>query len=181
MAATDSSGLIVNEYETSLSYPLMVFLNADPSEYPAKNRELHFERVIEAAASLCIMASRERQALGLMLYTGRTETNEVISPSSFALIPILERLATLKRRDIQKEEENWENRGSIIRLLEAGKTLPFGTRVVYTGSSLDIEEWRILEGMKGSHLSLEYLMIDEKSLAPLPRRYQIKESGYEIL
>jgi uncharacterized protein (DUF58 family) len=181
MGTTDSSGLIVNEYEASLSYPLMVFLNADPSEYPAKNREPHFERVIEAAASLCIMASRERQALGLMLYTGRTETGEVISPSAFALIPILERLAILKRRDIQKEEELWENRGSISRLLEAGKTLPFGTRVVYTGPSLDNDEWRILEGMRGSHLSLEYLMIDAQSLARLPRCYQIKEWGYEIL
>ena len=181
MAATDSSGLMVNEYEASLSYPLVVFLNVDPAEYPAKNRETHLERVIEAAASLCTMVSRERQALGLILHSSAAEIGEVISPSAFTLIPILERLAVLKRRDIKEEEETWERRSSIGRILELGKTLPFGTRLVYTGPSLDDEEWRALEGMKSSHLSLEYLMIDEKSLAPLPRRYQIKEMGYEIL
>ena len=181
MAAPGSQNLMVNEYEASLSYPLVVFLNVDPMEYPLKKREPQLERVIEAAAALCIMASRERQALGLILYNSRHEAGETISPSAFTLIPILERLTVLVRRDLQDGEEDDKSRGSIRRILETGKTLPFGTRLVYVGPSLEEEEFRILEGMKSSHLSMEYLVIDEKTSMPLSRRYQMKELGYEIL
>jgi uncharacterized protein (DUF58 family) len=59
---------LVNEYEAAISYPLVIFLNLDPYEYGLRQRELYFERTIEAAASLCLMASRERQELGIMLY-----------------------------------------------------------------------------------------------------------------
>jgi uncharacterized protein (DUF58 family) len=172
--------LMVNEYEASLSYPLTVFLNADPSEYPPKKRELYFERVIEAAAGLCVMASRERQVLGLILHSGY-HSGEEITPAAFTLIPILERLAVLERRKINSEEEQSENRGSVTALLEKIKTLPFGTRLVYAGPSLYNEEIRLINGMKKSHVSLEYLMIDEKALPHAGHQYQIKERGYEIL
>ena len=185
---TSPDGLMVNEYEASLSYPLVVFLNADPVEYPAKNREPYFERAIEAAAALCVMASRERQALGFILYNSRFTTGETIQPSAFTLIPILERLAILERRNIQNDEEQVNDRdnythirGSIARVLETGKFLPFGARLVYVGPSPDDDDLRVLEGMRRSHLTIEYLVINEKTLAPFTRRFQIKERGYEIL
>ena len=191
-------GLMVNEYEATLSYPLVLFLNADPSEYPPKNRELYLERAIEAAAALCLMASRERQALGLMVHCSPQDRGEIIYPAAFTHISILERLAVLERPKDSGDENglnqyntehagNTANTGSTARagsterILEEGKLLPFGTRLVYIGPSLDNEDHKLLEGMKSAYLSLEYLVIDERTLPPLARRYQMKERGYEIL
>jgi uncharacterized protein (DUF58 family) len=181
MSQDDSLNLMVNEYEASLSYPLMVFMNADPSEYPARNRELYLERIIESAASLCVMASRERQALGFMLHTAGFLPEEVIEPAAFTLIPILERLTVLERRKINQDEEQPQTRGSITALLEKTKTLPFGTRLIYVGPALNNDEVRLIEGMRKSYISMEYLMIDETTLPFAKHWYQIKERGYEIL
>jgi len=181
MTTDDSFMLMVNEYEASLSYPLVVFLNADPAEYPSKNREFHLERVIEAAAGLCTMASRERQPIGFILHTSPFEAGETIAPAAIAHIPILERLAVLKRRQIGVDEGKSESRGSVAALLEKTKSLPFGTRLVYAGPSLEEENIRLLEGMKKSQITLEYLMIDESPLPFAKHRHQIKEGGYEIL
>jgi uncharacterized protein (DUF58 family) len=180
--------LMVNEYEQTLSYPLVVFLNADPAEYPLKTRELHLERAIEAAAALCLMASRDRQALGFILHTkpGRPGGG-VISPSAFTLVPVLERLAVFERRELSGDEaaDPGGLRGSALRMLEEGKFLPFGTRLVYAGPGLTEEDYRALESLRRYHLTLEYLVIDEHALREaaglLSRLYQIKERGYEIL
>ncbi|MDR0313305.1 MAG: DUF58 domain-containing protein [Treponema sp.] len=181
MTQDGSLNLMVNEYEASLSYPLMVFLNADPAEYPARNREFYLERIIECAASLCVMASRERQALGFILHTAGFLAGEIIDPAAFTLIPILERLTVLERRKINQDEEQPQIRGSITALLEKIKTLPFGTRLIYAGPSLNNDEVRLIEGMRKSYISMEYLMIDETTLPFAKHRYQIKERGYEIL
>jgi hypothetical protein len=180
--------LMVNEYEETLSYPLVVFLNADPAEYALKTRELYLERAIEAAAALCLMASRERQALGFILHTQRGQFGEgVISPSAFTLLPILERLAVFERRELSEGEtaEGEGLTGSALRMFNEGKFLPFGTRLVYTGPGLTEEEYRALESLRRYHLTLEYFIIDEHAVRDtaglLSRRYQIKESGYEIL
>ncbi|MCL2478246.1 MAG: DUF58 domain-containing protein [Treponema sp.] len=180
MSGGDYGALMVNEYEASLSYPLVVFLNADPLEYASKNREIYIERAIEAAAALCVMASRERQAVGFILHSSWKERDNTVAPSAFTLIPILERLAILERRSIEGEELKGM-RGSVERLLKEGKTLPFGTRLVYVGPSLGSEDYRIIESVKGSHITLEYLLLDETTLGPAKRHYQIKERGYEIL
>jgi hypothetical protein len=191
MAGSGAGGvLMVNEYEETLSYPLVVFLNADPAEYALKTRERYLERAIEAAAALCLMASRERQALGFILHTKRGQSGEgVISPSAFTLIPILERLAVLERRELSGDEteaaEGGGLTGSALRMLEEGKLLPFGTRLVYAGPGLTEGDYRALESLRRYHLTLEYLVIDEHTLGEaagfLSRRYQIKERGYEIL
>jgi hypothetical protein len=181
MTQDGSLNLMVNEYEASLSYPLVVFLNADPSEYPSKHREIYLERAIEAAAGLCVMASRERQALGFILHTSRFLAGEAIDPAAFTLIPILERLTVLERRKISHDEEHIEGRGSTAALLEKIKTLPFGTRLIYVGPSLSKDDIRLIEGMKKSYVSLEYLMLDETALPQTKHQYQMKERGYEIL
>jgi hypothetical protein len=192
-ASARTGGLMVNEYESTLSYPLMVFLNADPGEYHLKTRELYLERAIEAAASVCLMASRERQALGFILHTKRGQFGEgVISPAAFTLIPILERLAVFMRRDLEEDEKDTYDselsvtlRGSTARMLDEGKFLPFGTRLVYAGPSLGESDYQILDSLRRYHLTLEYLCLDETALPP-PRdrgfkQYQMKEGGYEIL
>jgi len=181
MTTDDSFMLMVNEYEASLSYPLVVFLNADPAEYPSKSREFHLERVIEAAAGLCTMASRERQPLGFILHTSPFEAGETIAPAAIAHIPVLERLAVLERRQIGKDEEIDKSRGSVAALLAKAKSLPFGTRLVYVGPALESENIRLLEGMKKSQITMEYLMIDESNLPYAKHIHQIKEGGYEIL
>ncbi|MCL2834218.1 MAG: DUF58 domain-containing protein [Treponema sp.] len=174
------SALMVNEYEASLSYPMVVFLNADPLEYAARNREIYLERAIEAAAALCVMASRERQAIGFILHSSWKETDRTITPSAFTLIPILERLAVLERRSIEGEQMP-QMRGSVERMLGETRILPFGTRLIYVGPALGRDDYRLLENLKSSHLTLEYLLIDETKLPGFNLQYQIKERGYEIL
>jgi uncharacterized protein (DUF58 family) len=181
---TQSSGLLVNEYEATASYPLMIFLNVDQNEYPAKNRRVLIERIIEAAAALCLKASRERQALGIIIYTScREDGISVIAPAVFTLVAILERLAALnwaKPSNIQDSEHN-----SMITILNQGKHLPYGTRYLYIGPDLGEESYITLNMLKKNHLYLEYLIIDEQKLPSIvpgnSPRYQMKESGYEII
>ena len=173
-----TSSLMINEYEAALSYPLMIFLNADPAEYSLKHREMHLERAIEAAAALCVMASKDRQALGLILYSSQ-DIVETITPSAHALIPVLERLALFEQCNIQNEQNLRASCTDFI--LNKAKTLPFGTRLVYTGPALDEEDIRLLDKLKNSHISMEYLFIDEKILPYKKQQYQIKDIGYEIL
>ncbi|GHV50043.1 hypothetical protein AGMMS49579_03000 [Spirochaetia bacterium] len=187
-ATARMSALLVNEYEAAISYPLVIFLNLDPYEYGLRQRELYFERSIEAAASLCLMASREGQELGIMLYNPHEgEGFTFIKPGSFTLLPILERLAGLERASKPKNDgaEQRPLRGSARLMLDRGKFLPYGTRLVYTGPDFSDEEYIALNSLKRHHLSLEYLIIDERHLgAAVPgnsRRYQMQEGGYEIV
>lgn len=190
--------LLVNDYEAAVSCPLMVFLNLDPAEYALRQRELYFERAIEAAAALCLMASRERQELGILLYTPyEGEGFSFIKSGAFTLIPILERLAALDRPRISGNSDPEGNpgtassaetgalRGSARLLLDRGKQLPFGTRLVYCGPDLSGEDYTALNSLKRYRVSLEYLVIDEKRLArTVPGnspRYQMKEGGYDII
>jgi uncharacterized protein (DUF58 family) len=185
--------LLVNEYEAAISCPLVVFLNLDPYEYGLGKRELWFERAIEAAAALCLMASRDRQDLGIIFYQpwGKAEEDPLIKPSPFTLLPILERLAAVKRPQgpagTGDEAGKTENRlrGSVRSLLDQGKRLPYGTRLVYTGPELPEEDYIALNTLRSSHISLEYLVLDERRLGPLAPgnapRYQMREGGYDII
>ena len=193
--------LLVNEYESSLSYPMVVFLNVDPNEYSLKKRELYIERIIEAAAALCLMASRERQVLGLILHCTAGEdlsiNNEIINPAAFTLIPILERLAALEPFKYLLPETpapaavdaKPSLRPSTVELLEKGKSLAFGTRLVYLGPAPGEADYEALETLTKRRLSIEYLVIDEKNLEfyydkktkGASRKYQIKEWGYAII
>jgi hypothetical protein len=232
--------LLVNEYEAAISYPLVVFLNLDPYEYPLGKRELWFERAIEGAAALCLMASRDRQDLGIILYMpwgepaegqaagdraeggraegGRAAEGELppdnaagaagspavpsgdcarVKPGPFTLLPILERLAAVKRPRGPSPEAGASPaapsrdpgaanlRGSTRALLNQGKGLPYGTRLVYTGPELPEEDYIALIALRAWHVSLEYLVLDERRLGPLgpggAARYQMREGGYEIL
>ena len=191
----------------------MVFLNLDPYEYSLHKRELWFERAIEAAAALCLMASRERQDLGIIFYRPwMAEPCTLVKPGPFTLLPILERLAAIKRprgpegpaslaslegpvspagsaRPADSAGEGGERearlRGSVRSLLDQGKRLPYGARLVYTGPEIQEEDYAALNVLRSSHISLEYLVLDEKRLgqrapgnAP---RYQMREGGYDIL
>jgi hypothetical protein len=161
----------------------MIFLNADRNEYPVKKRGLFIERTIEAAAALCLKTAHERQELGIVFYTSSGEEGiSVIAPSAFTLVPILERLATL----------NWSTanvpvieRNSALAMLEQGKYLSYGTRFLYTGPDLGDEAYIILNSLKRYHLSLEYVIIDDRSVpSRVPgnsRRHKMKESGREII
>jgi hypothetical protein len=183
--------MMVNEYEPALSYPLAVFLNACPSAYPLKKREPHLERAIEAAAALCLMASRERQPLGIIIYSpGLREPLTFIKPSSQALIPILERLAGLERSGDGNSSDTDAGldtglglSGAAAAMRTWGSRLPYGTRLIYTGPELTSGEYLALEGLARHHLSLEYLIIDERTLPVMGnyRRYQVKELGHGIL
>jgi hypothetical protein len=187
--------LLVNEYEAAISCPLVVFLNLDPYEYALPKRELWFERAIEAAAALCLLASRDRQDLGIILYQPWEKTAgpcALIKPGPFTLLPILERLAAVKRpRRPGGEGPAGEDggaaapRGSTRALLAQGKGLPYGTRLVYAGPELPEEDYGALISLGAWRISLEFLVLDERRLGPLAPggapRYQMREGGYDIL
>jgi uncharacterized protein (DUF58 family) len=191
-----ASSLLVNEYDATVSYPLMIFLNVDRDDYPIKKQVVYIERAIEAAAALCLKASRERQELGIIIYTSRREEGiMVIAPAAFTIVPILERLAALDwtaSSDSAPSEDGEPLRdserslsGSAITMLEQGKRLPYGTRFLYTGPDLGDEAYIRLDTLKKHHLTLEYLVIDDRSLSPLVPgnsvRFLMKESGHEIV
>jgi hypothetical protein len=133
------------------------------------------------------MASRQRQALGVMIYSPQAAS--IIEPSAFTLIPILERLAAVKHDPPEPPPAasgppDGASRAAAA-LLERGKYLPYGTRLLYVGPDLGDEAYRGLNALKRYHLSLEYFVIDEKAVPPRApgnaRRCQIKESGYEVV
>jgi len=188
-AKTLSGSLLVNEYDATKSSPLMIFLNMERSEYKGKMRNAYMERTIEAAAALCLNASQNRQEVGIIIYT--SDDVVVIKPSAFSLIPILERLAvfdwsTPVNTTTVLSENTLENAlASWVTMLEQGKCLSYGTRYIYAGPNLVDEAYVNLNVLKNYYLTLEYLVIDERKLSYLvpgkSPRYQVKESGYEIV
>ncbi|MDR2730052.1 MAG: DUF58 domain-containing protein [Treponema sp.] len=183
---TQSNGLLVNEYETTASYPLMIFLNLDSNEYPLKKRVMYMERAIEAAAALCLNASRGRQVTGIIIFTSDDEGGiSVIPPESFTFVPILERLAAITWKSSAGKKDVQTLSASVKVMLDQGKRLPYGTRYVYTGPDQEDEAYIVLNSLKRHHLRLEYIIIDERAISSIAPdnspRYQMKESGYEIV
>jgi len=79
-------------------------------------------------------------------------------------------------------------RPSTERLLEKGKVMAFGTRLVYVGPSLEEADYNALESLRKLRLSLEYLIISGKDLESGSgnrtrgsRKYQMKDSGYAVI
>jgi len=192
-----SGGLLINEFDATASYPLMIFLNMEQNDYHRKNRSILMERVIEAAAAICLKASKERQEFGIIIYTSSGEDGiSVIAPSAHTIVPILEHLAAI---DWTKPTNAAGTPGGIggiahnaalarntaLVMLNQGKRLPYGTRYIYAGPDLGDEAYFSLNSLKKYHVSLEYLVIDERHMPSLvpgnSPRYQIKESGYEII
>jgi len=188
-----SSGLLVNEYEATASYPLMIFLNVNQNEYRGRNKRELIERTIEAAAALCLMTFRERQSLGIIIYNlNQKDGLCFITPSSNNLIPILERLAALNWSKSSKNaqpcgsaQQNQYAHNSLLTMINCGRFLPYGTRYLYAGPDLGDEAYITLNLLKKYHLSLEYLIIDDRALpSVVPGNspcYQMKETGYEIV
>jgi uncharacterized protein (DUF58 family) len=189
-SASVAGGFMVNEYEPRASYPLMIFLNANREEYPYRKQVEFIERAIEAAAALCLRASLERQELGIIIYSSGVEGGiSVIAPAAFTLVPILERLAVLDWTKKANEEEPLREKTHIRKsaraMLDQGKRLSYGTRYLYAGPDLGDEAYISLDSLKRHHLSLEYLVLDERSMPSLvpgnSRRHQMKEMGHKIV
>jgi uncharacterized protein (DUF58 family) len=181
-----SGNLMVNEYEATASYPLMVFLNLDRNVYPVKKQADFIERTIEAAAALCLRASRERQEVGIIFYiSGAEDGISVIAPSAFSLVPILECLAAVDWTRTANVPADECLRGSVKAMLDQGKRLPYGTRFLYAGPDLGDEAYMNLNSLKKNHLYPEYLIIDERVVPHLvpgnSPRYKMKESGHDII
>ncbi|MDR2793991.1 MAG: DUF58 domain-containing protein [Treponema sp.] len=185
-SAGAAAGLMVNEYEATVSYPCTVFLNLDIRQYPSIKGHSFIERAIEAAAALCRESSERKQNTGIIIFSGgKPEKVDSITQSRFALIPILERLALFQqetRRDTPLTAD--EKNRCVGVLLEKAKQMPSGTRIMYVGPDLEYDAYLFLSVIRKFHLSIEYLIIDEKSVSALApgnmKRYQMKEMGYAI-
>jgi hypothetical protein len=186
-----ANDFMINEYEATASHPLMIFLNLNQNEYPSKNTKFFIERTIEAAAALCLRASRENQALGIVFFSSFKEGGiSVITPAALTLIPILERLAAWRLektadRDAAQGNTQSGTQTSAKAMLDRGKYLPYGTRYLYAGPDLGDEAYIHLNSLKKQHLTLEYLVINDETVLPMvpgnSPRYQLQERGYEII
>jgi uncharacterized protein (DUF58 family) len=181
-----SGDLMINEYEATASYPLMIFLNLDRNVYPVKKQADFIERTIEAAAALCLKASHERQELGIVFYISAEEDGiSVIAPSAFSIVPILERLAALDWTRTANAPAEECMHGISRAMLDQGKCLPYGTRYLYAGPDLGDEAYMNLNSLKKNHLSPEYLIIDERAMPSLvpgnSPRYKMRETGHDII
>ena len=183
-----SNSLLVNEYEATAEYPVMIFLNLNRDEYPVRKHRAYLERTIEAAGALCLKASRERQEMGLIFYTSNNEGGiSVIPPSTFTIVPILERLAAIDWRISTKNTDDEKASASATAgvMLDQGKRLPYGTKYIYTGADLGNSAYITLNSLKKFHIFPEYIIIDEHTMPSLvPGNspcYQMKESGHEII
>ncbi|MDR0601178.1 MAG: DUF58 domain-containing protein [Treponema sp.] len=193
-----ASPFLVNEYDAAVSRPLAVFLNLDPASCRSNLREFYLERAIEAAAALCVMAARERQDLGIACYVSGGG-GPVVMPAPFTVTVILEMLAGIRLTGeaaganpgggfVNHVCEQIDGSGagdSVNFFLEKGKRLPGGTRIIYAGPNFSDGEYLLLDMLRQYRLSLEYIIIDERRLPPVvpgcAPRYQMKESGYDIL
>jgi hypothetical protein len=147
---------------------------------------MYMERTIEAAAALCLNASRGRQVTGIIIYTSSGEGGiSVIPPSSFTFVSILERLAAITWKSSAGKKDVQTLYASAKIMMDHGKRLPYGTRYVYTGPNPGDEAYIALNSLKKHHLYLEYIIIDEHTISSIAPgnspRYQMKESGYEII
>jgi len=185
-----SGNLLVNEFEATASYPVMIFLNINPAEYHMKTRRLYIERTIEAAAALCLKTSADRQELGIIFHISSQEGGtSVIQMSSFTLVPVLERLAALDWSKYtigtNMPAEGDISHNSALVMLDHGKRLPYGTRYIYAGPDLGDEAYITLNSLKKHHLFLEYIIIDRRNMPSIvpgkSKRYQMKETGHEII
>ncbi|MDR2194870.1 MAG: DUF58 domain-containing protein [Treponema sp.] len=179
--------LMVHEYEATVSYPCMVFLNLDLRLYPPRKSHAYSERAIEAAAALCRESSERKQNTGIIIFSGgKPEKIDSIAQSRFALIPILERLALFQQGNRQDTPLTADEKNRCVTvLLERAKHMQAGTRIMYVGPDLEHDAYLSLSILIKFHLSIEYLIIDEKSVSALApgnmKRYQMKDMGYAII
>jgi hypothetical protein len=114
---------------------------------------------------------------------GNRYDSDSIAPSRYSLIPILEHLSLAEHGE--RMPVPCAEGACVQALLEKAKQLGNGTWVVYIGPDLNDKDYLRLDSLKRFRLSLEYLIIDEKALsvdAPVgTRRYQMKETGYDIV
>lgn len=126
-ASARLGSLATNEYENTLSVPLMILLDLSLNDYSLKWRYGSVEEAIAVAASLAVAASASGQAVGLVS-TGRIKESEralTIEPGSETIVPILEALALV---------EPTQGKAGMT-FAEAAGALPFRSRVAYVGAS----------------------------------------------
>jgi uncharacterized protein (DUF58 family) len=151
-SARNSGNFIVNEYEPTGTFPLMVVLNRDFSAYPLKDRWQDTERAIEIAAAVVLNAGHEK--VGILIYDP-PHALFVINPGTRTSIPILECLASLST---DEPELQTEQRCAAL-IAEQGKLLPYGTRLIYVGADLGDNAYRLLNSLKRQHIVLEYIVV----------------------
>jgi uncharacterized protein (DUF58 family) len=126
-ASARLGALATNEYENTLSVPLVILLDLSLDDYSLKWRYGSVEEAIAVAASLAVAASASGQAVGLVS-TGKTKGSEralTIECGSETIVPILEALALV--------EPTPGKAG--MTFAEIAAALPFRSRVAYVGAS----------------------------------------------
>ena len=157
-ASARLGSLATNEYENTLSVPLVVLLNLSLDDYALKSRYGSAEEAIAVAASLAVAASKAGQPVGL-LSTGRLKGGErpvSIAPGSEAVVPLLETLALVQA----------VNGRAGTFFVEAASSLPFRSRVAYVGASPGEVAAALAAGVRGRsgelRLYVSDLTVDEE-------------------
>jgi uncharacterized protein (DUF58 family) len=179
-ASARAGSLLVNEYEASFSYTMTAFLNLNPADYTQRKKENSMERCIEAAAAACLRASEQNQKVGIIVFAPPNPPH-ILDPATGSIVPILELLAMQPRRTALPSPVP----DTIAAIIEQSRRLASGSRFVYVGPDLGQNGYAALSRLAEQRLFLEYLILDEHSIAGSAagrgKLYQIQEDGYEIL
>ncbi len=176
-ASARLGSLATNEYENTLSVPLVILLNLCLDDYALKWRYGSAEEAIAVSASLAVAAAGAGQAVGLVS-TGRFKESGVpvsIKPGTETVVPLLETLALIE--PVNGAAETYFARAAV--------TLPFRARVAYVGASPGEHAAALAAAVRGRSGSLRLYLSDlnleeELRLAALGlEAVPIEEAGRE--
>lgn len=181
-----------NEWLPTINFPVMVLLNLTAADYERKQRYLHMERTIDAAASVVHHLAERGQSVGL----GSTGVLEADGRTVMPWIPIaagpqraagiLETLAQVQQNEQPvSPPEAGAAPDAVSFFLEHG-SVPFGTRIFYMGPPLAPDRVAaLLTGVGDRSLVRLYYtdegVVDWRSLAvESVKLWRITEFGDEV-
>ena len=172
------------EFQPTLYFPVLIFLNLSQDDYPMRHREHLVERASEVAASLIFYFVDLKQEVGLIT-TGRLEGKE--EP------PVAEVKAgyghALNLMEIISCAKLSEGSADFQRaLFESGIKIPMGTRVMVISPRLKEEQLNVLLGATRKSMSIEYFQIilsgssaDEEMLIGGVKTYPVLDYGEKLI
>ncbi|HUX51512.1 MAG TPA: DUF58 domain-containing protein [Spirochaetia bacterium] len=146
------------QFLPAIGFPVMVLLDLNADHYAVRNRYVHTERAIEAAASIVQAAANIGQAVGLQVTGGIAQSAATAAqsaataaqsaaagsvpiaqgfPHATAILELLARVVvvTLPTRE-----------GPVEHFVQSGVRLPAGTWLCYVGPTLSEEQRQHLSG-----------------------------------
>ncbi len=142
--------LHVMEYSSTLSSPAVIALNIDADAYTQGRRFQHFERCIEAAASLCNFWEGLDQEIALII----NSREPVLFPKGKNQVPgMLEALSRLESAD--------EMAVPMTELL-ADYRFSMGDRIFFVSPAISLENYRNIASMLPANSDFDFWLLQDR-------------------